>query len=593
MGAELEMGGRIGREDMLNLHNELKAKVGADRVNDIALVPSKEGVRALNFSDMPAKDFQRSLASAAEKAIDKNMSMGTFDFQGDLISNNWKEHPSGKGYDPKIRKGSPDLPRALDRVSSRVSKVNARYAEERGWGKSTQGTERGEEGLEFYDPAQPRDKSGKWASGFGAGGGMSKEPRTKCGRGPCYDPAPGAVYSRVGVPGNVVPPPPPVPRLPNLTPEERAAESRFAEAYEANPDGMANLYRQSVYSMGGNEAKTFNTDDAKMLSGDYNNGTLEAKGVYNAAVHPTANAIAKRAFVQHLDDNANLPPEKKKILVTSGGVAAGKGFAISKAGGKTGSLVDDAAAIWDSAGEQYGTENAWVLKEATKRGFTVDYVYVHANPTETWTNPKRGVVERARKKGRMVDSKLFAESYTYGAKNFSEFQSANAGNKSARFHVIDNTQIYNPAKGTGPRLVKKMPKSALTLNPKTLYRRSRKHIEDKKAEIPAYVYRGGTVGDHIWGGKYGASGKYAEILIFFSARDALDRLRLFATPEEPDPLGEDLLDNMRYWYEHWDEFEEREDRRREIIRPVTPVHDTPELNEDGSIKRGDLDTYNA
>ncbi len=133
-GLELGMGGRIGKEDMLNLYNSLKAEVGAAAADAIALVPSRAGVRALNFSDMPPRRFQEALASAAEEAIDENMTMSTFDFEGDLISNDWEEYPRGKGYDQKISEGPPDLQRVLEDIIARVAEVNEEYAERKGWG---------------------------------------------------------------------------------------------------------------------------------------------------------------------------------------------------------------------------------------------------------------------------------------------------------------------------------------------------------------------------------------------------------------------------------------------------------------------------
>lgn len=93
-------------------------------------------------------------------------------------------------------------------------------------------------------------------------------------------------------------------------------------------------------------------------------------------------------------------------------------------------------AVWDAAGEQNSTENPWILNEARKRGLNTVFAFVDADPQVTWENPKRGVVERAGREGRMVDARLFAESYTVGAKNFDAFHQAHRGEADASFVVL-------------------------------------------------------------------------------------------------------------------------------------------------------------
>src|SRR5439155_23272191 len=180
----------------------------------------------------------------------------------------------------------------------------------------------------------------------------------------------------VGVPGMAMPKT--VPRLNNLTDTERAAETRFAGAYEANPAGLSRYYLWQV--MSSDKPNTFSTDDAKALSQDYQ--TPQARAAHNDVLHKAANAIAKRAFVTYLDEVVSkLPADRQTILVTAGGVAAGKGFAIDNADATKG-LAQHVGAIWDTAGEQNGTELPWVQKQAQDRGMHVVYAYVHTEPTQ-------------------------------------------------------------------------------------------------------------------------------------------------------------------------------------------------------------------
>ena len=300
-------------------------------------------------------------------------------------------------------------------------------------------------------------------------------------------------YSRVGVPADHAPPPPPIiPRLPNLTEDERGVEDRFASAFEKDPDGVAQAYLDKLAAAEiGDAPNIFNTDDAKMLSGDYNpqgvpeEEVLDARSRTNVLVHQTSNAIAKRAFLKYLDD---LPEDKKTVLVTSGGVASGKGHSIGQVG-KANELAQSVGAVWDAAGEQNATENPWILRECKKRGIRATFVFVHADPTQTWENPKRGVIERAQKKGRMVDARLFADSYVEGPANFKKFYDANVHDPDADFIFIENL--------TTPKELEQFPEEALKVNAEELYARASKHIDGLEHIKPA-VRRGGTIGRRIW-----------------------------------------------------------------------------------------------
>ena len=299
--------------------------------------------------------------------------------------------------------------------------------------------------------------------------------------------------ARVGLPGMEAPPPPKsIPRLPNLTEVEREVESKFADAFLADPDGVARAYIEKLKSREiGDGPNIFNTDDAKLLSPDYNpkdaddDDVKDARSKFNVCVHQTANAIAKRAFLQYLDE---LPEDKRTVLVTSGGVAAGKGHALANAAG-TSELAGSVGAIWDAAGEQNGTENPWILEECEKRGIKPIFAFVHADPVNTWENPERGVVERAGKKGRMVDARLFADSYAIGAKNFKKFHEKNAGR--AQFIFLDNT--------SKPKQVDGMPKAAVRLSAEKIYRRAIDVLKKRAKRIKPAVARGGSIGQRIWG----------------------------------------------------------------------------------------------
>jgi hypothetical protein len=214
----------------------------------------------------------------------------------------------------------------------------------------------------------------------------------------------------------------------------------------------------------------------------------ESRATLNCALHQTANAIAKRSFLQHLDTLS----KGDEVMVTVGGCGAGKGFAL-KHDATALEAKGRAKAVWDSAGDQNATENPWILKEAEDRGLKVTFVYVHADPKTQWADPNRGVVKRASdpKDGRMVDAKVFADSYAIGARNHHAFHQANKDNPSARFIFLDNTGK--------PKQIDGVPQSARELDADELAKFAADAVA--KADVPPRVKKGGTIGDRIWGGK--------------------------------------------------------------------------------------------
>lgn len=301
--------------------------------------------------------------------------------------------------------------------------------------------------------------------------------------------------ARVGVPADEVPPPPDVPRLPNLTAEERAVESAFADAYEKDPDGMARAYLALV---NGSPPPKFEADAAKNLFGPWAGTGLtaderaEVRSTMNTALHQTADAITKRAFLMHLDSMSD-EDKAKGMLVTVGGCGAGKGFAL-KTLSKNGLPEFDAknyGAVWDSAGDQNATENTWLLKEAESRGIHVTYAYVSADPEVSWADEKRGVVARAGdpNDGRMVDAHVFADSYVLGAKNHDAFSKANA----------DKATFIFVANGGKIERLPGVPKSDLGRNRTKLREFAHATVEKLGTKLSPRIRRGATVGKRIWG----------------------------------------------------------------------------------------------
>lgn len=244
--------------------------------------------------------------------------------------------------------------------------------------------------------------------------------------------------SRVGVAPMTVPDT--IPRLKGLPPPQAKAHENFAREYESDPDRLARDYMALV--AGSKDPKVFSTDDAKALSSDYNppgapeQDALAAGCRMNLAVHNTANAVAKRAFLMRLDEIAADRNAKKRVVVTDGGAGAGKTYAIEN-NSKARQLMMDADAVWDAAGEQNSTEIPWVIQEARARSIAVDVIYVLQTPDVSWARALR----RAVSSGRVVDYRLHAESYAEGARNFDAIQKQFEQDRDVTFTILDVRSI--------------------------------------------------------------------------------------------------------------------------------------------------------
>jgi hypothetical protein len=278
-----------------------------------------------------------------------------------------------------------------------------------------------------------------------------------------------------------------------LTPEERAVESAFADAYEKDPDGMARKYLAMIEAS--NSPNKFEADAAKNLFEPWAGKDLppeqraDLRSTMNTPLHQTANAIAKRAFMMKMDEMSDAD-KVKGILVTVGGCGAGKGFALKTLGDKIPELNSTRyGGVWDSAGDQNATENPWILKEAAARGVKVTYVYVSADPKVAWADKKRGVVQRAQNPddGRMVDAAVFADSYVIGAQNHDAFSRKYAG--AANFIFLEN--------GAQVRRVHQVPSADLDRNRTELRAFATETVAS--ADVHPRIKRGALAGSRIWG----------------------------------------------------------------------------------------------
>lgn len=301
--------------------------------------------------------------------------------------------------------------------------------------------------------------------------------------------------ARVGVPAFDVPPPPrKIPRIPGLSGQAKRCEEAFASKFEQDADDLTDRAIILFTGMVDSGPATFETDACKKLSDYWQSASLEQdlerrsanRATLNTALHQTANAICKRAFVKHLDTL----PEGSEILVTVGGCGAGKGYALKNVPQAL-ELKNRAAVVWDSAGDQNACENPWILQEARKRGLKVNYVFVHADPKTQWADPGRGVVKRAQdpNDGRMVDAMVFADSYAIGAKNHHAFAEKHKNDADVKCVYLMN--------GAQPKLLDTMPPEALNVDRRELAKFAVDYVNSTPS-IPEHIRQGALGGTKIW-----------------------------------------------------------------------------------------------
>lgn len=224
-----------------------------------------------------------------------------------------------------------------------------------------------------------------------------------------------------------------IPRFPLLTPVERRHETAFANEVASDVEhfvaGVELLAKDEELG-----TMVFEPDAVKRLYAQYGTGGVPAsdaerkvRAEANHALHPAATVLARLAFLKRLDALQQLPEgdPKRTVFATSGGCAAGKGDMDEAVKLQHGGFPF--GAMWDSAGESDGLDNAWVLEAAQARGLKVVFAFA-ANDAE---GNYQQVLNRGIRTGRYVDVVTFANSYVEGTKNMRAFLESPAYQKAA------------------------------------------------------------------------------------------------------------------------------------------------------------------
>ena len=276
-----------------------------------------------------------------------------------------------------------------------------------------------------------------------------------------------------------------IPRMSNLTAEQARLENKICECYE-NPEKLEESMdkyvkmAEDLVKSGGKDRLTFETDAVKqVLPGWGDDSTLakldldrknpdksdkerataqreydkimETRQALNSVYHQTANAICKAAFEREAAKYAD-KGEGMNIVVTSGGCGAGKGFGqgmLAKGDANVfngeSSVVKDfseryknTAMVWDSAGDQCSSELYWLKSVAKNNNLKMVVLQTNNNNPDMYSAMAAQQIGRAKKEGRMVASKVSADSYVVGNKNVSNFYKNNKNDSNISFYTVGN-----------------------------------------------------------------------------------------------------------------------------------------------------------
>ena len=130
-GIQFKVGQNLSHEQMTNLGDEVTKQLG----DDVGLIATDQGVRLINFSDTPNKEFQKTVTKIMNDSdMFADIEISKFKSDGNLVDRA-AEINYGKDYGPGLGGGGqPDvLGEIRDVLKAKVSEVNARFYEQY-WG---------------------------------------------------------------------------------------------------------------------------------------------------------------------------------------------------------------------------------------------------------------------------------------------------------------------------------------------------------------------------------------------------------------------------------------------------------------------------
>ena len=217
----------------------------------------------------------------------------------------------------------------------------------------------------------------------------------------------------------------------NLSPNDKAMESRLDAKIAADFDGAVREYSARPDSAGG---KILNTDTARELSPDY-----LADRTKSAAVHEPASQFIKDLYAQKLKEAPGLG-ELNVVLFTAGGTGAGKTSAL-KSMPSMAPLVEQAQIVYDTNMNGFDSSKL-KIEQALAAGKDVTIVMVARDPVDALQHGALPRAENQRKEfgtGRTVPLSEHARTHIGAVETIPRLAAEYADDPRVTVRVVDNS----------------------------------------------------------------------------------------------------------------------------------------------------------
>lgn len=216
-----------------------------------------------------------------------------------------------------------------------------------------------------------------------------------------------------------------IPAAEQLSPADRAVETRFRSQIAGNVDAAIAEYSRLPEAQGG---RVLNTDLARELSADY-----RADRTRSAAVHEPASALVKEMYARALSQ-APAEGQRPQVVFTGGGTGAGKSTAIA-ALSETSEALRRAQIVYDT-NLNNPVSAMQKIDQALAAGKSVRVMHVARDAVQSLT---AGALPRAMKKGRTVPLIEHARTHVGSAETIRMLTEHYANDPRVDIQVIDNT----------------------------------------------------------------------------------------------------------------------------------------------------------
>ena len=135
---DVDIGRTLTKQESVRLYDELTSQFGNDLISPTSSANGAEIINYTLFEDVPISnaDFKNKVKQAIIDADLGDVNIGYFRSEGNLLMNDWKEHPNGEQYKNReniTSKSQAVYERMVNQYSKDAETINAKYRKDFGW----------------------------------------------------------------------------------------------------------------------------------------------------------------------------------------------------------------------------------------------------------------------------------------------------------------------------------------------------------------------------------------------------------------------------------------------------------------------------